>query len=62
MDQDYEPVDIWELTPEQVADEQAYYLANYAPLPEPTAEQLAEAEDAADYFADRAASANNAVR
>ena len=51
-----------DLTPEQEAMVNAYYLLAYAPMPEPTAEELAYAEDWADHAADRLASANNAVR
>jgi len=52
-----EPGDIAPLTPEQQAAEYAYWLLNYAPLPEPTPEQVEEAEAAADYWADKAAGA-----
>lgn len=50
------------LTPEQEAEANAYWLLAYAPLPEPTPEEVAYAEAAADYQADKLASANNAVR
>lgn len=51
-----------DLTEEQLEAMAAYQALAYGPMPEPTAEDIAYAEDWADYEADRLASASNAVR